>query len=292
MSGVRTGHWAHHGARGELRALGGEVRQPEREHRPRLVARHRARPPWALAIASTIASPRPAPPAARVRAESARAKRSKIRSSASAGTPQPSSSTSISTPPGRVAAGAQLDRVRGLGVLDGVLEQRVERRPQALGVDLQPPGRQCPQPPGPRGDLRPAHEDLLEQRLELDLCAAARSPAGRPSRARSRRSMIASIRPSSSSATSTRGFGASAQQLEVAARDRHRRAELMRCVVDEPLLALEQRVAARSARCSATCCASTRRRACQTIATNIAAISGLRASPTALMSCIALEADR
>ena len=41
------------------------------------------RPPWRLAIASTIASPSPTPPAERVRAASARANRSKMRPSAS-----------------------------------------------------------------------------------------------------------------------------------------------------------------------------------------------------------------
>ena len=62
--------------------------------------------------------------------------------------------------------------------------------------------------------------------------------------------MIASIRDSSSSATSSSVFVARLleQQLEVAAGDRQRRAQLVRGVVDETLLALEHRAALLGAR--------------------------------------------
>ena len=66
--------------------------------------------------------------------------------------------------------------------------------------------------------------------------------------------MIASIRPSSSSATSSsaRVGTLRAQQLQMSAGDRERGAELVRGVVDEPLLALEQRPALLGAGFSAT----------------------------------------
>src|SRR5918996_1584286 len=56
-----------------------------------------ARPPWASAMALTIARPSPVPP--RVRAASPRAKRSKARSARSESKPGPWSATSSSTPP-------------------------------------------------------------------------------------------------------------------------------------------------------------------------------------------------
>ena len=62
-----------------------------------------ARPPWARAIAATIARPRPAPPPAR--ASSARVKRSNARSAKPGGRPSPSSSTCSSTAPSRWPSG-------------------------------------------------------------------------------------------------------------------------------------------------------------------------------------------
>ena len=67
-----------------------------------------------------------------------------------------------------VGAGSQLDSRRGQRVLDGVLEQGIERRAQPLGVRDQLTGNELPQPPAPRRDLSPAHEYVLEQRIELD----------------------------------------------------------------------------------------------------------------------------
>ena len=127
------------------------------------------RPPWRLAIASTIASPSPTPPADRVRAASARANRSKIRPSASFLTPQPSSSHLDQDLARSVSPCPQLDRVARPAELDRVLEQRVERGAQPLGVDEQTTRREWPEAPRARGDLRPSHEQVLEEPLEVDL---------------------------------------------------------------------------------------------------------------------------
>ena len=56
-----------------------------------------ALPPWASAIARTMARPSPVPP--RVRAESPRVKRSKARSPSCGGKPRPESATSSSAAP-------------------------------------------------------------------------------------------------------------------------------------------------------------------------------------------------
>jgi hypothetical protein len=62
----------------------------------------------------------------------------------------------------------QLDRVALVGVLDRVLEQGIERRPQPVRVDEQLGGDERPEPPGAWRQLRPAHEHVVEERLELD----------------------------------------------------------------------------------------------------------------------------
>jgi hypothetical protein len=54
----------------------------------------------------------------------------------------------------------QLDDVAGLGVLDGILEQRVERVRSASGSARIRPGEIDVEPPGTRGDLRPADEEV------------------------------------------------------------------------------------------------------------------------------------
>ena len=64
-----------------------------------------------------------------------------------------------------------------------------------------------------------------------------------------------------------------AEQLQVPARDRDRRAQLVRRVVEEPLLPFEQRRAHVRQRLDLRI-AACRRRACQTIARNIADMSG------------------
>ena len=68
-----------------------------------------------------------------------------------------------------VRMGPELDGVSVVGVLDGVLEQCVERTAQTLGVDGDAPSGELAELPGPGSHLRPAHEDVLEERLELDI---------------------------------------------------------------------------------------------------------------------------
>ena len=199
------------------------------------------RPPWALAIASTIASPSPTPPADRVRAASARAKRSKIRVSASSGIPQPSSSTSISNCAAAPLTRAQLDRVVPAGVLDRVLDQRVERRAQPVGIGGHRTGRDRAESPRPWRDLGPAHEHVLEERLDLD--ALDLHEVGLVGGREQQKPSDDRVDPPELVERDLELGVVSApeQQLEVATGDRYRSAQLVRGVVHEPLLALEHR---------------------------------------------------
>ena len=128
------------------------------------------RPPWAFAIASTIASPSPTPPLDRVRAASARAKRSKIRPSACSGMPRPSSLTLIAIVPpsarrGRSARSPRLSLVY-FTAFSSSASSAARRR---SGSTFSQPVGERSEPPRARRDLRPAHEHVLEERLELDL---------------------------------------------------------------------------------------------------------------------------
>ena len=53
-------------------------------------------------------------------------------------------------------------------MLDGVLEQGVQRDPEPLGVAEEPFRGEGTEAPAPRRDLRPSHEDVLEERLDVD----------------------------------------------------------------------------------------------------------------------------
>ena len=109
------------------------------------------RPPCPLAIASTIASPRP-DPAGRPRA-----------GRVGAGEPVEDPLERLRRHPAALVLDLdqhrpssdcprpQLDRVMLARELDRVLDQRVERGAQALGIDGQAPGGQRAEPPGPRG---------------------------------------------------------------------------------------------------------------------------------------------
>ena len=63
----------------------------------------------------------------------------------------------------------ELDGVAGICVLDRVLEQRVERVSQRLRIGEQSPRQVDVEPPGARGDFRPADEEIREERLDVDL---------------------------------------------------------------------------------------------------------------------------
>ncbi len=130
----------------------------------------------------------------------------------------------------------------GVGVLDGVLEQRVERRPQPLGVGQQPAGGQLAQPPGPRGDLRPAHEHILQQRLELELGDLHEvGLVGRRQHQQPLDDRVDASELVEGDVDLGPALAVAVQQLEVATGDRHRGAQLVGGVVDEALLALEHR---------------------------------------------------
>ena len=68
-----------------------------------------------------------------------------------------------------LAARRQLDRRVVRGVVDRVLEQRIEGRPQPRFVDTKRHVDHLAESPCPWRDLGPAHEDVLEERHELNL---------------------------------------------------------------------------------------------------------------------------
>ena len=127
-------------------------------------------------------------------------------------------------------------------MLHGVLEQRVERDPQLLGVGEERPRGEVAEAPPPRRHLREAHEDVLEEGVELDL------GQGEEVRAVGLREQEQALDDALDPAELVERHvdlavrrAAAPQHLEVAARDRHRRPELVRGVVQKPLLAREQR---------------------------------------------------
>jgi hypothetical protein len=64
---------------------------------------------------------------------------------------------------------AEFDRVGGLGVLDGILEQSVDRVAQRLLVCAHLPVGKTAEAPNPGRHLRPADKDLFEECLGIDL---------------------------------------------------------------------------------------------------------------------------
>ena len=54
-------------------------------------------------------------------------------------------------------------------VLHRVLEERVQRGTKAFGIDGKLPRREWTEVPGARRHLGPAHEDILQAGLEVDL---------------------------------------------------------------------------------------------------------------------------
>ena len=203
------------------------------------------RPPCPFAIASTIARPRPTPPAARVRAASTRAKRSKIRSSASGGTPQPSSCDLDRDPPAPFDARAQARSRRGsrvyLTAFSSSASSAARRRSGSTS-----------RRPATSGPSRHARGATSDQRMNTSSRNGSRSISA--ARTKSGWSAVASTQQALDDRVDPRqlverdfelGLAGSLRpdQLEVAARDRHRRPQLVRGVVDESLLALEHRAA-------------------------------------------------
>ena len=180
------------------RYAGAELPQAERVHRRRsregMAARmwtppRRAldRAPAVVALRDRVDDRQPEPDAARRPASALRRRGRTDRRSGAApafGIPAPSSPTSITTPAGAVAARAELDRRRARRVLDGVLEQRVERGAEPLGVRRQPTRRRALPSRHARGATSDQRMNTSSRKcVELDLLDAGGSPAGRPWRA-------------------------------------------------------------------------------------------------------------
>jgi hypothetical protein len=200
------------------------------------------RPPWPFAIASTIARPSPTPPAARVRAASARPNRSKIRSSASWGTPQPSSSTSMTTSPERPGRARSSIASRSTVYLTAFSRSASSAARSRSGSTGQASRDERPEAPRARCDLGPAHEHVLEERLELDLAAV--HEVGLISGREQQQTFDDCVDPPELVERDLELGGvllAGTHELEVPARDRDGRSQLVRRVVDEALLALEHR---------------------------------------------------
>jgi hypothetical protein len=138
-----------------------------------------------------------------------------------------------------LGAGGQFDlRVRR-GVLDRVLQERVERLAQRLRIRLQLAARERTQPPRPWRHLRPAQEDVLEERLDVDRlgndevrlvrCGQPKQPVD---------DALDAVELVERNRDLRRVLG---EDLEMAARDGHGSAQLVRRVVHEALLPREQR---------------------------------------------------
>ena len=135
----------------------------------------------------------------------------------------------------------EFDDVAGIGVLDRVLEQRVERVPQGFRVSEHSPGEVDVEPPRAGCDLRPADEEVGEERLDIDLLEAESLLLGLREQ---QQALDDPLHPSELVECNLelgRVGLLAPQQLEMATRDRDRCPQLVRGVVEEPLLPLEQR---------------------------------------------------
>ncbi len=153
----------------------------------------------------------------------------------------PRSETSIHDSPGPVGMCGELDGVARVGVLHRVLEQRVERVPQRFRVGEQPPGEVDVEPPGSGRDLRPADEEIGEEGLEVDLLEGEARLLGLREQ---QQPLDDPLHPAElvERHLELRRLGPLApQQLEMPARDRHGSPQLVRRVVEEAFLALEER---------------------------------------------------
>ena len=194
---------------------------------------------------------------ARLRRSSRSARRRRARTGRKCGRapraamPEPVSATSITSPKSSTPSSPR--SVVRLGVLQGILEQRVERDAQA------PPRRRG------RGRKRAAR---AARRAARPRSSARRPPRGssrvdlgrREERgwsafaSSSRREIIRSMRASSSTATASSGCRRlPAMQVEMTARDRDRRSQLVRDVVQEPLLPHDERLGGAHGRLPAPC---------------------------------------
>ena len=245
-------------------------------------------PPCARTIASTIASPRPAPPWARERAESARENRSKSRSSPSDGSPGPSSATSIASPPPSERALSVIES-EGCVYLTAFSSSASSALRSASASAWRVPGESFP-------SLQP--RGTTDQRMKTSSRKGSTSTSPRTTKSgcfdfasSSSRSRMCSMRSSSSRATSTSGAGFPFSRC--------RTSRWPRAIVTGVRSSCETSCrkrfwwASRPARSltspSRVRTASWRRRACQTIARNMADISGT--SKSSPQSCSPLNAS-
>ena len=129
-------------------------------------------PPWAAAMARTIARPSPAPPP--LRPSSARVKRSNASGSNSGGKPSPASETSSSAP-SSVVAGGQPDRRRP--VAERVVDQVAQRLLDSQRIEI----RRCAeQAPRPRSPARPRPHATRSGRERVRAAPSTPPARGRP----------------------------------------------------------------------------------------------------------------
>ena len=273
MSGLRSSNKA-----GVLPAPSGRKSGRASENvEPVADADKKQQPPCAWAIAATIASPSPAPPCA-ARCGPRRPARSARRScsSASGGIPQPSS-VDRDHDAVRVAASAQLDRACGSVYLTAFSSSASSAARSQVSSASSVTSTISPRRQAARRDLRPAHEARPPGTGRASI-GPAHEPVGLLGpREEQHRSTMRSIRASSSKATSSSGLarrGAVAAARDDRGRSSPASAARARRRGGSRSSLLEQRARAprRAPRPSASAC--TRRRACQTIARNIADISG------------------
>ena len=129
-----------------------------------------------------------------------------------------------------------------LGEFHGVLEQGVQRAAQALRVDGNRPRCEFVEAPRAWCYLRPAHEDIFEKRLELDVFEHHEIRlTGFCEQQQPLEDLLDPLQLVECDLDLRGGMPVrAAQDLEVATGDRHGCAQLVRRIVQELLLALEQ----------------------------------------------------
>ena len=188
--------------------------------------------------------PSPAPPCARVRALSARANRSKMRSSASGGTPHPRRRPR--SRPRRRPPYARNAITSCGSVYFTAFSSRASSALRSASWSAPTTPATSTSSRRARRNLRPAEEHVLEEAVDLHVSRSRGIAAARPGQASAAARGSARSAPSSSRATCEfRGVRLVRAAARVAARDRHRRSQLVRRVLEEPPLALEQRGARR-----------------------------------------------
>ena len=236
-------------------------------------------------MACTMGRPSPNPPASRLRYGSARAKRAKMWSRSPGGMPQPESVHRDDRVPVLVAH-ADLDAVPRPGVCDGVLQQRVQRHREPVGVAghgglgrlAQPPVARHVPPPlqriqhqgigGHRGHLEEVRRPGRGQQQQ---------PAGQPAQPGQFPGDHPGVRGEALVG------GGLLDQLGVAERDGDRGAELVGGVHQELALLLQQAHVLLGDplhllhRGQPSWVAASLRRPCSTMTRNISAISGTSA---------------